>query len=177
MPPGTQGMRQRPTLRALKAPNLVPRAKSVPSSPLAKRVPRVTRRLQRGTLLHGLEEMGAGCVQTWPKWARDNLLKQGTLGVDTRFATTLFLLGNGVLPRAIAAYLSGAGLLADRRARAHIWDIMRDFRDGKLRLDARYWGLREGAVVCVSDSMWAHGVPRDIRGCEIWEPARDLLME
>ena len=89
----------------------------------------------------------------------------------------LFLLGNGVLPRAIAAYLSGAGLLADRRARAHIWDIMRDFRDGKLRLDARYWGLREGAVVCVSDSMWAHGVPRDIRGCEIWEPARDLLME
>lgn len=109
--------------------------------------------------MHELEEMGAGRVQTWPRWVRENLLKQGTLSVHSRFATTLFLLGNGVLPRAIAAYLLGAGLLADRRAQAHIWDIMRDFRDGALRVDAQYWGVREGGHVTVSESMWAHGAP------------------
>ena len=30
-------------------------------------------------------------------------------------------LGNGVLPRAIAAYLAGSGLLADARAHRHVW--------------------------------------------------------
>ena len=133
-------------------------------------------RRERGRLLHEMEELGAGRVDTWPQWVRDNLLKQGTLGVHSRFATTLFLLGNGVLPRAIAAYLLGAGLLADRRAQAHIWDIMRDFRNGALRMDARYWGVREGSPVRVSGSMWAHGAPLDVRGRDIWAPARDLLV-
>ena len=59
--------------------------------------------LRRGTLLNQLEEAVAGRAQTGPAWARDMLLARRTLGVKERFAITLFMLGNGVLPRALAA--------------------------------------------------------------------------
>ena len=60
------------------------------------------------------------------------LLARRTLGVKERFAITLFMLGNGVLPRALAAYLVGAELLSDRRARESTWRVMRLFRSGTL---------------------------------------------
>ena len=89
--------------------------------------------MQRGSLLNVLEERGAGRIETWPAWVRQMVLSQSPLKVGDRFATTLFLLGNGVLPRAIAAYLAGSGLLSDPSAHAHVWCVMRDFRDGALR--------------------------------------------
>ena len=78
------------------------------------------------------------------------VLSQSPLKVGDRFATTLFLLGNGVLPRAIAAYLAGSGLLSDQSAHAHVWCVMRDFRDGALRYAtlSTFWlvgGVVEGA--------------------------------
>ena len=48
------------------------------------------------------------------------VLKDGTLARGQRFAITLFFLGNGAHPIPLAAYLSGAGLLADRSARSHV---------------------------------------------------------
>ena len=110
---------------------------------------------------------------------RDNLLSQSTLPVDARFATTLYLLGNGVLPRAIAAYLAGSGLLADVRAHRHVWDIMRDFRDGQLRPDAQYYDTSRDCCMRVygPESMWARGAPQEMRGKEIWESARAVLLE
>ena len=69
--------------------------------------------MQRGSLLNVLEERGAGRIETWPAWVRQMVLSQSPLKVGDRFATTLFLLGNGVLPRAIAAYLARSGLLSD----------------------------------------------------------------
>jgi hypothetical protein len=98
--------------------------------------------MQRGSLLNVLEERGAGRIETWPAWVRQMVLSQSPLKVGDRFATTLFLLGNGVLPRAIAAYLAGSGLLSDPSAHAHVWCVMRDFRDGALRSDAQYYCMR-----------------------------------
>ena len=79
------------------------------------------------------------------------VLSQSPLKVGDRFATTLFLLGNGVLPRAIAAYLAGSGLLSDPSAHAHVWCVMRDFRDGALRSDAQYYCMRLQCNVRVHD--------------------------
>ena len=75
---------------------------------------------RRGRLLHALEEAGAGRTETWPEWARLLVLASRTLATRERFAITLFLLGNGVLPRAVAAYLAGSGLLSDGRAHRHV---------------------------------------------------------
>ena len=47
------------------------------------------------------------------------IVVDGTLKRGQRFAITLFFLGNGAHPMPLAAYLSGAGFLADRSARAH----------------------------------------------------------
>ena len=128
--------------------------------------------------VHELEEKGAGRVDTWPCWLRNNLLSTGTLDVRARFATTLCLLGNGVLPSAIAAYLAGSGLLADRRAHSHIWGIMRDFRDGNLRDDIQFYDMQHRCSMRVycRESVWAHGAPPEMRGREIWGPARDYLV-
>ena len=106
--------------------------------------------MQRGSLLNVLEERGAGRIETWPAWVRQMVLSQSPLKVGDRFATTLFLLGNGVLPRAIAAYLAGSDLLSDQSAHAHVWCVMRDFRDGALRYAtlSTFWlvgGVVEGA--------------------------------
>ena len=91
-------------------------------------------------------------------------LSQSPLKVGDRFATTLFLLGNGVLPRAIAAYLAGSGLLSDPSAHAHVWCVMRDFRDGALRSDAQCYCMRLQCNVRVHDrdSLWCGGVPADM---------------
>ena len=107
--------------------------------------------MQRGSLLNVLEERGAGRIETWPAWVRQMVLSQSPLKVGDRFATTLFLLGNGVLPRAIAAYLAGSGLLSDPSAHAHVWCVMRDFRDGALRSDAQYYCMRLQCNVRVHD--------------------------
>ena len=58
-------------------------------------------------------------MSTWPQWVARLVLKEGTLARGQRFAITLFFLGNGAHPMPLAAYLSGAGFLADRSARAH----------------------------------------------------------
>ena len=112
--------------------------------------------MQRGSLLNVLEERGAGRIETWPAWVRQMVLSQSPLKVGDRFATTLFLLGNGVLPRAIAAYLAGSGLLSDPSAHAHVWCVMRDFRDGALRSDAQYYCMRLQCNVRIHDrgSLW-----------------------
>ena len=134
--------------------------------------------MQRGSLLNVLEERGAGRIETWPAWVRQMVLSQSPLKVGDRFATTLFLLGNGVLPRAIAAYLAGSGLLSDPSAHAHVWCVMRDFRDGALRSDAQYYCMRLQCNVRVHDrdSLWCGGVPADMRDAMYWEDARQILL-
>ena len=100
--------------------------------------------------------------------------RDATLLVDERFALVLFLLGNGALPRAVAAYLVGAGLLADESAQRHVWDVMRDFRAGKLRDDACFYcmQLQENVRVYGPDSMWAGGAPPGpMRAAETWAAA------
>ena len=79
-----------------------------------------SRRQRCGTLLSDLEEHGGGHVTTWPQLVARLVLKDGTLTRGQRFAITLFFLGNGAHPIPLAAYLSGAGLLADRSARSHM---------------------------------------------------------
>ena len=105
-------------------------------------------------------------------------MSQSPLKVGDRFATTLFLLGNGVLPRAIAAYLAGSGLLSDPSAHAHVWCVMRDFRDGALRSDAQCYCMRLQCNVHVHDrdSLWCGGVPADMRDAMYWEDARQILL-
>ena len=134
----------------------------------------------RGPLLHDLTERGAGDFDRWPQWVRDlATLPDRTLIMKERFALTLFFLGNGVLPRAVAAFLVGAKLLADDSARRHVWDIMRDFRAGKLCGECRYYCVQLQANVRISgtDSMWAGGAPPGpMRAPEIWVEAHLELL-
>ena len=92
-----------------------------------------------------------------------------------------FFLGNGVLPHRLAAYLKGSGLLGGERHEkhcAHVWDVMRDFRDGRLRPDAEYWCMHLQRSVRVQDPacMWARGAPDVARADMYWEPAKRVLL-
>ena len=99
------------------------------------------------------------------------------LKTSERFALTLFLLANGALPRAIAAYLAGSGLLSDASAHEHVLSVMDDFRLGKLKPGCKYYCMERELFVELHgpDSPWAGGAPVGMREGLIWDKARAIL--
>ena len=113
-----------------------------------------------------------------PCWVREKMLATRPLKDEERFAVVLFFLGNGVLPRAVAAYLAGSGLLSDERAHAHIWDILRDFRDGKLAFGTTYSCMEQRQDVYLHDPncIWIRGAPDVMRDAMYWDDAKAILL-
>ena len=125
--------------------------------PLA--APRLTanlcaRRQQRVSALLALEEAGVGHVGSWPRWVQALALKEKTLTRPERFAVTLLWLGNGVLPRAMAAYLAAPGLLADQSARAHRVGARRACRDARFRVLGRSSRTARDAALRSVGQLW-----------------------
>ena len=81
-----------------------------------------------------------------------------------------------MLPLAIARYLDASELLADAVARRHVWDSIRDFRDGQLREDCAYYSmeLRRNVRVCDPTLLWHNGAPRGMREGLMWDDAGRL---
>ena len=71
-----------------------------------------------------------GMLHEWPHKEQRLVLNRRAVGRSDIFRFVLFMAGNRVPPRPIAALLCGLGMLPTPKKRRDAWDALRDFRDG-----------------------------------------------
>ena len=134
------------------------------------------RMLRRRRLLSDVEDH-LGELHERPRTEQLIVLACHQITRRNAFRFVIFLLGNRVPPRPIAALVIGCGLLPQAKRRRDVWDAMRSFRDGRLCAQAFYWSLetKQRERVNGPDSWCKDGIPTSMRDPLFWRDAQSML--